>query len=51
MTHFDLGIAQPAAREQFSPKVIEKLMAVTVITVEAAWLVRLGYGAWRLIFG
>jgi|LNFM01.2.fsa_nt_gb hypothetical protein len=51
MTHFNLEIGHPAHRERLSPKIVERLMATTVVTVEAAWIGLLGYGVWRLIFG
>ena len=49
MTHFNLDIGHPAHRERFSPKAVERLMAAMVVTVEAAWLGLLAYGAWRMI--
>ena len=51
MTHFNLEVGHPAHRERLSPRAVEWLMAAVVVTVEAAWLSFLGYGAWRLIFG
>ena len=51
MTQLDLGKAHSGTRERLSPKAIEKLLAVTIVTLQTAWLSLLAYGTKWLIFG
>lgn len=51
MTQLDYGTTHPAARERLSPKDVERLLAMTLVTVQMVWLGLLGLGVKWVIFG